>query len=386
MRQGKKPHNIIAGHRNLFVAGMAALAAAFGASAQAQSIRLKVDSSYADYLVAAVCSNEAIDEARLRSWPVVQRQIKHHSNLSPERSFDAFLEGLSAAAKCETVENDVYQFTALVENRDKFAATVAFFKSKSKEIEEFVVDSVTPYVPEDLEYSGDLVLSIVGNSCGGFSMDGAFYLALACLVDSPGHEFETAKVISAHETYHALQYAFFHPFEEDIDRVKTLDDAFDYHFMSLVAEGTAEYVADSRQVEGSGNLTDILKGFAANGYRQMPFHMRLFDYSAEILKGGGDTLMRRLKDVYQLGYAGSNRQIFYFVGANMSGHIENVFGRPALVCILALPPEQFVRAYDAAAARAPGEETPALGEAMMDAAARLDARRAGAERFETCVS
>lgn len=368
------------------IAGLAAAIGAFGGCAQAQSISLTVDSSYADYLLEMVCSNAEIDEARLRSWPVVQRQVKHHSNLSSRRDFDAFVEGLAAAAKCETLEDDVYQFAPLVENKEEFVAIVAFFKSRSEEIEQFVVDSVAPYVPEHLDYSGDLVLSIVGNSCGGFSMDGAFYLALACLVESPGHEFETAKVISAHETYHALQYAFFHPFEEDIARVRTLDDAFDYHFMNLLLEGTAEYVADSRQIEGSGVLTDIIKRFASNGYRRMPFHMRLFSYSAELLKGEGDALMRRLKDVYQLGYAGDNRQVFYFVGANMAGHIERVFGRRALVCVLALPPEQFVRAYDAAAARAPGEETPPLGEAMAEAAGRLNSGRHGAARFESCIS
>ncbi len=352
------------------------------AAAEAKSIRLEVSSGLADYLLDTVCSGEAVDEAYVRSLPVVQAQVKHHTGLTEARDMDAFIKGLNAAAECRVPENDVYLFGPLVEEKEKFRAAVAFFKERSAEIEAYVAETLSPYAPEDLDYEGALVLSVVGNNYGGFSMDGRFYLALNCLRNSYEEEYETAKLLSAHETYHAIQYAFFHPFDEGINRVKTVDDAFDYLFMNLVLEGTAELAADSRALTGSGLLTDFMKDLARGAYRNLPLQTRRFGYAADILEGGGD-VQQRIRDIYETGFTGGGGQVFYYVGAAMGRIIDDRYGRDALVCILALPPEQFVRAYQSAAG---GEDAPALSAAMEKAANRLGKKRAKTSRYETCVS
>ncbi|GJL93515.1 DUF5700 domain-containing putative Zn-dependent protease [Hyphococcus sp.] len=357
----------------------------FTGAAQAQTVKLNVDSSLAELILDKVCSGGEIDEDELRALPVLQSQIKHHTGQSDTRNIEAFLTGLKAAAQCETVEDDVYNFAPVVKEKEKFAAAVAFFTGKAGEIEDFVVESLTPYAPDDLDFEGELVLSIVGNPCGGFSMDGRFYLALNCLRDSYEADYMAAKVVSAHETYHAAQYVFFHPFSEYIEQVKTVDDALDYLFLNLLLEGTAEYVADSRKIDGEGKVSKFFQEFARKGYRNLAYNFRLVNYAADIL-GNDDALLRRIKDVYRMGFSGAGGQGFYYVGAAMAGHIEESYGREALVCIMGQPPEQFVRAYQATALAAPGEATPAFGKALMKAANGLSKKREPALRYESCVS
>ncbi len=353
--------------------------------AQAKSIKLTIDASLAEYILETACSGAGIDEDALRAMPLLQSQIKHHSNLTAQRDMDAFIAGLRAASACETAGEDHFLFGPVVEETEKFENAVAYFKERSSEIEAFVAERLLPYMPDDLDYEGELVLSIVGNNCGGFSMDGKFFLALNCLRDVYEDEYQTALLVSAHETYHDIQYEFFYPFEEDVERVKSLDDAFDYLFMNLTLEGTAELAADSRDATGSGLLSGLFKRYSRRAYGQMGYNMRLFSYAGELLKDDG-ALMRRVKDVYNLGFGGATGQIFYYVGAEMARQIDDVYGRDALICVLALPPEQFVRAYDAAAEAEPNETRPPLGETMRKAAGRLSRNREKQLRFETCAA
>lgn len=296
---------------------------------------------------------------------------------------DAFMAGLAAAAKCETPPTDYFRFGAVVKDKAGFAETVAFFKGRADEIAGFVSEGLAPYTPADLDYSGTLVLAIVGNPCGGFTSDTDFFLALSCLRGNYETELHAAKSVAAHETYHAIQHEFFYPASHRLEDVKTEDDAIDTLFSFLLREGTAEYAVDSRRIEGSGALTDYLKGFAANGHAQLPFHMRLFDYMAGLIAAAEahDDLMQHLKDAVQLGFSGDNRQVFYYVGAAMAARLDAAYGREAYLCILRLPPEQFVRAYQAAS----GGDAPRLGPAVLKAAERRSRARAGDLHYETCV-
>ncbi len=356
----------------------------FLGAAQAQTVKLNVDASLAQSILDSVCSGEVVDEAAFRASPLLQSQIRHHTGLSDRRDMDAFLTGLKAAAKCETLEDDVYSFAPLVEEKQKFADAVGFFAGRAPEIESFVVETLAPYLPADLDFEGELVLSVVGNPCGGFSMDGRFYLALNCLRGSYEADYMAAKVVSAHETYHAAQYAFYHPFDEEVEQVKTVDEAIDYLFLNLLLEGSAEYVADSRKIDGEGRVSKFFQDFARNGYRNLGANFRMMNYAADIL-GNDEDLLLRIKDVYRIGFGGGDGQGFYYVGATMAGHIEAIQGREALVCIMALPPEQFVRAYQAAAITAPDEAIPPFSAALMKAADRLSKKRDRALRFESCV-
>ncbi|WCL54754.1 DUF5700 domain-containing putative Zn-dependent protease [Gimibacter soli] len=344
-----------------------------------------MDASYAQYLLDMVCSGKAVDEAYLRALPVLQGQIKHHSEVQPLRNMDSFLAGLKDASDCKVPEKDLFRFGALVKEKAKFQAAVDFFKARDAEIGAYIVDKVSPYVPAGLDYTGNLVLSVVGNPCGGFATSGYFYLALNCLKENTEGEYAAAKVVSAHEVYHDIQYRFFYPVPLEMGEVKTRDQAFTYIFKGLLHEGTAEYVANSHEMAGEGTLTDTLNQFSAAGYAQLSLNTRFFSDSADILMGGDD-IERRTKDVFFLGLTGIGRQAFYYVGAGMARHIETAYGRPALLCVMKQPPEQFVRAYQQAVAKAPGEGTEPMGSTMMAAANRLSDTRDAKLRFEACRS
>ncbi len=64
----------------------------------------------------------------------------------------------------------------------------------------------------------------------------------------------------------------------------------------------------------------------------------------------------------------------------MAARIDAAHGRTAYLCVLRLPPEQFIRAYRAAA----GGEAPPLGPAVLKAAERLSRTRAKRLGYEIC--
>ena len=357
--------------------------AAMTDGARAQIITVDVDPWLADYLLEAVCSGEEIDEARLRSSPLARAQVEHHTSFSRARNMDALLDGLRAASRCEVPENDVFRFRAVVEDKAAFEATVDFLRSRASEIEAHVRESVLPYVPQDLRYSGNIALSIVGNPCGGFASGDYVFLALNCLRGNHEQEYSAIKVVSAHELFHALQERFFWPDSTALEDVTTLDDAFALFFHWLMWEGTAEFVSDSRNIDGSGVLAETLSGFADHGYGHIPLYTEFLGYAADML-AAGDDYQHRLKNLYSLGFAGTGRQVFYYAGAAMAGHLERTWGRGTLICIFHLPPEQFVRAYHAAASQSSGQEALPLGDTVTAAANRLSNERDAALRFEGC--
>jgi hypothetical protein len=348
--------------------------------AQAGTINLTIDSSLADYVLEVSCSGETVDEQRLRNSEVLQAQIKHHTGLSPRHTMDAYIEGLQAASRCEVLEEDLFRFRFAVEEKESMSRAIDFLKAREDEMVGFVIEKTAPYFPADKQFSGAIVLSAAGQSCGGFSMDGAFFIDLPCVAEAVEEEYMAIKVLSAHETYHALQYAFFAPFNEDMQRVDSPESALNYLFLNLLLEGTAEFVADSRVITGDSRLAGLLGGFAKKGYRRVNFNLRMVGYAAEVLAEKGDS-QRRMRDMYSVGFSGNTGQQFYYVGAVMAEKIETAFGREALVCIIALSPEQFVLAYDAASLKGDAEATP-IGAGAVNAS-RLLAE--GKVSWESCA-
>jgi hypothetical protein len=282
---------------------------------------------------------------------------------------DAYIEGLQAASRCETLEPDLFRFRYIVQQKEEMAQAIAYLKTHQAELVDFVVEKTAPYFPPDLQFKGEIVLSAAGQSCGGFSMDGAFFIDVPCIASDVEGEFAAVEVLATHETYHALQYAFFVPFNEDMQVVDSPAAAQNYLFMSLLAEGSAEFVAYSRDVAGEGKLARMFRDFADKGYRRVNFNLRMVGYAAEVLGQPGDS-SQRLRDMYSLGFMGDAGQPFYYVGSVMVQNIEAAFGREALVCIMALTPEQFVLAYADVASK-PGMDAAPIGPGAVHAAQEL---------------
>ena len=363
----------------LFLA-LVALAVAGFVPARAQNVQIRVDTSLADYILEFACSGEEIDEQRLRTSRLLQTQIKHHSVNSDLFTMDGFIDAAKAAAACEVRARDLYRFRHVVKDRQQVARAIAFLKQHEAELSSFVVEKIAPYAPPDQRFSGEIVLVAASWSCGGFAMDGAFFIDVPCVAPSIEEEFQAVKILSAHETYHALQYAFFAPFNEDIGHIETPEEAQAHLFLNLLLEGTAEFVADSRNAPGEGTLSTIFRDLAAQAYKRMASHFRWLDYASAVL-AVDEASNQRIRDIYDFGFSGSTGQKFYYVGATMARKIEAVFGRERLVCIISLSPEQFVLAYDAALEQA-GE----VGDYPVGASTLAAARRLGDENssFRTC--
>jgi hypothetical protein len=260
-----------------FLLPIAALAAGGIPPASAQNVQVAVDASLADYILEFTCSGEEIDETRLRSSRLLQAQIKHHSGNSDLFTMDGFIDAAKTAASCEVPERDLYRFRYVVEDREQIARAIDFLKEREAELSAFVVEKTAPYFPPDKQFSGEIVLAAASWSCGGFSMDGAFFVDVPCVAPSIEEELQAVKILSAHETYHALQYAFFEPFNENMSAVDTPEAAQAYLFLSLLLEGTAEFVADSRDVPGEGTLATVFRKFARQGYGSLASHFRWLD-------------------------------------------------------------------------------------------------------------
>jgi hypothetical protein len=366
--------------RKLFLA-TAVLTAGGIAPANSQNVRITVDTSLADYILEFACSGEEIDEDRLRNSRLLQIQIKHHSGNSDRFTMDGFIDAAKAAASCEVRETDLYRFRYVVEDREQIARAIAFLKEHETELSAFVVEKIAPYFPPQQQYSGEIVLVAASWSCGGFSMDGAFFVDVPCVAPSIEDEFQAVKILSAHETYHALQYAFFAPFDEDMSRIDTPEEAQAHLFLNLLLEGTAEFVADSRNVPGDGTLAVVFRDLAKKGYGRLASHFRWLDYASTVL-AVDESSNRRIRDIYDFGFSGSTGQKFYYVGATMARKIEAVFGRDRLVCMISLSPEQFVLAYDAALEQVSDEGDYAVGASTLAAARRLGEKNSS---FRSCL-
>lgn len=354
-------------------------------ASQAQSLDIRVNSEYAEKLLDVVCSGNEVDEAFWRGYEPLLGQIKHHTSNKNIRNMEAFLSGLRAASACEVPENDVFRFRAVIERQQAFKDAVAFFKENTASTEAYVRDTLTAYLPEGLTYEGGLTLSVVGNPCGGFATTGNFYLALNCLTESYEAELSTAQLVAAHEIYHDIQLKYFYGDEIELKNVETRTDAYRFLLRGLLLEGSAEYVTNSRTITGTGTLSDLLKGFADNGYAQQARYIRSVGYAADIIADHSDW-RERLDDIFMTGLTGAGRQTFYYAGAAMAGHIEATYGRQALICILPLPAEQFVRAYQAAAEDSENENAPPLSPTMVTVVEGLGKDRTASQRFEHCIS
>ncbi|WP_417465849.1 DUF5700 domain-containing putative Zn-dependent protease [Kordiimonas sp.] len=352
--------------------------------ASAQDIRVTVNASYAEYLLGMVCTGKDVDEEYLRTYAPLQSQIEHHTSMSNRRNFDAFLTSLKAASRCEVPENDVFRFAPIIEDKAKFETVVSFFKQQGPAIESFVGETLAPYLPTDLDYEGDLILSIIGNPCGGFAVSGRFYLALNCLAGAYQEDFETAKLISTHEIFHDMQHNFFFEKGMDFKDVTTPDEGYRFLFQQLLMEGTAEYVADSRHITGSGFLSTLLKGFSDNGNAYMAQHIRTFGYAADVI-GTYPDWRARLHDMFMMGFTGAGRQLFYYAGAGMARHMEETLGREPLVCVMHLPAEQFILAYQSTALSSPSEVAVPLNPAMIAIANSMSNEHPAGLRYESCL-
>ena len=370
---------------------MRALAAALAAGlfysqAATAEVAITIDTSLADQTLALMCTGQPVDEAAVRGSEVVQAQVQHNSGLRDTATMDAYVAALRAASACQAPDHDPFGVADVIANAAAYRVKIDALKARQDEIAAAVAARIQNYIPEGMDYRGEVVLAAPYFSCGGFSARGRFFIDVRCLADDIDSEGEALTSLVAHETFHAIQNDLF--FGDEIGPRTTTHGALERLFRALLWEGTATYVGKAGgalPAEGGGPMTQLNRRFANENARRQRVNFALMTILFHHVRRA-PTPEPAGRDAYAIGFSGGTYQeMGYFVGAQMAGDIEAAWGRAALICVMRLPSEQFVLAHDAVAGASTAE--PALlrlGPAAIDAARYVDRRRGGHHSFTQC--
>lgn len=318
------------------------------APANAQTIKLDVDVSQAERLLEIACSGVEIDENEWRESGALQAQLAHHRQFAERFSFENYIVGLKSISRCEVPTSDPFRFAALIERRDKMRKAIEFLSQNSEQIGARVTALLMPYVPQYFEFEGKVVLAGASFSCGGFQNEGIFFIDIPCLAADIEGEYEAVVRLIAHETYHSMQNSFAYPTLPGLSDIKTLNGAYNFMFERLALEGSGSHVGDMREVKGDGRYTNFSRSLARRNFRHLEYNFQLFDYMIEAIGNKPDDVKNRFPDIYGLAFDGSFGEHSYFVGQQMTAEIEHSFGASAIACLLALPYENYILAYNRA--------------------------------------
>lgn len=346
------------------------------ASAQ---VTIGINTSLADSALSLVCTGARVDEAALRSSPIVQAQIAHNSGIRGSATMDAYVEALRALSACATPNPDPFGVAAILQNRDALRRKIEYLRERRDELSSAATRRLRPYVPEGFTFHGDVILAVPYFSCGGFAQQGWFFIDVGCLDADIASDFDAVALLIAHETYHAVQARLF---AKDTRELGDRETALASLFSRLLTEGSATFVAPPESLSArGGRYTRLSRGFAATNGARMPANFDLMTILFEhVLRATDPEAAARQATV--IGFNGGTfQEMGYFVGARIARDIEHAWGASALVCVMQLPPEQFVLAHAAAVGEA--SDALRLGSGAVDAA-RAVARRRGGSTFANC--
>jgi hypothetical protein len=236
----------------LFAAFFAVSILRFAGSAHGQEVTLDFSSSKA---VLRALKNPSLDRAEALSvagLPGNQGLIRKANSYHIAATTETFAEALLASAHgapLDTPSANSLGFDRLKQKADDLAALIAKIEARPDEFQAWVVERVGRFSPtsSNVRISGYLV---VGGNSGGFAFDEPkFYLNLSYF-----DEFETAKVVLAHELYHAVQSVYSVDKDETWLKPESATARGKAHqqmcanlanlFADLYQEGSASYVGD----------------------------------------------------------------------------------------------------------------------------------------------
>lgn len=353
---------------------------------RAAEVKIDVDTKLADRLLAISCSSQDVDEAEFSGSKLLQAQLGHHSRFGAQYSLANYLDGVRAVARCEAPDPDPFRFGALVKRRDQMKHAIRFLIERKTELGAGAAALIAPYVPAETVFHGSVVLAPATFSCGGFARDGSFFIDIPCIAEDVEGEYDAVRRLIAHETYHAIQATFMPDPAAGLTSVDTPDEAQEYLFHRLAVEGSASFVARMSGVQGEGSYARRSRDEAQRNQRRLSYNFRLFNYATELLGQPHPDFAARFKDLYGLAFDGAFGELSYHVGEQMAAEIDRAFGPAGLVCILSLPPENFILAYDKALQS--GEKLKnsyAMAPVTLEAARRIGEQRKGGRALYTCL-
>lgn len=335
-------HRIVAG---AFCAALWLL----GLAGPALALDVVIDSASAKAVLTAV-QDPGLDRPgamRVAALPGNQALVRKAQSYGIKATTDTFADALLAAAHGQPATDPAMRSFQLASVRARAPALTALIdriEAHPDTFRDWVIHRVETYSPKGagVKLTGYLV---AGGKSGGFAFDDpAFYLNLGYF-----DEFDPARVVMAHELYHAVQAAFA-PASERADlkhpdvgattpaaRCATLSKLFS----DLYQEGSASLVGDPLLLDPTtGPLARRTREDMADGVMQIRHHATLLDLSVTGIEAPEPVPYERIYDLdfyvpeplYKLGYV-------------MAKAIVADRGAAALADLLSKPGYAFASAY-----------------------------------------
>ena len=337
--------------------------------------QVKVDSASARAVLKSVQATDLSPEKALEvcGMPGNQGLVRKENSYGRPATLQNCADALRAVAQGGTpdpafqfkfgdVKARAIQLTALL---DKIEANPVTFQ-------QWVTARVKQFSPRDstVSLSGHLV---AGGASGGFAFgEPEFYLNIAYFDD-----FDVARVVMAHELYHAVQSAFAtgqHVWwtaqgaEKGVygalaRQCSTTNDYFD----ALYGEGTASYVGDPLLLsDASGDKPKKMITEMEDGVKHPRNSVTLLELSITGLNAPDPV---PFDQVYALGFYVP--EIEYKLGYLMAKAIAKEHGDEAIAALLKQPPYAFTSMYVSLPEYGKDDEHPKLGPHTVAALKRL---------------
>lgn len=314
---------------------LAGISSVYMAAPASAEVQVRLDTSFAASVLGDVCSNQAIDEAEIRNSTVVKDMLAHFSKFRDYFTMDEYIAARKSAAACAAPERDYFRFSEVIEKRDALIRIVAALSEQTEGFSDTTTQMVSAYTPAGMSYDGVATVIVGGPSCGGWAIDGGFYVDLPCI----GDDEEGLRYLIAHEIYHGVQSGFMLAVDDDAPAPLQIFDA-------IIREGSAITVADFSEIENPGVYAKLSQRINRSNAGRTDENFDLLDLAFFYLSASDDPAAA--DKVYNIGLSGLFDSPFYYVGAEMVQTIENTFGREALLCIMGLQQAELVFAYQAA--------------------------------------
>ncbi len=361
-----------------FLAFIAALAVLFAGRALAMDVRLDTGSAKA---VLSALSNPALSQSEalaVAMLPGNQGLIRKANSYQIAATTQTFADALLAAAHGAIIDTPTAAnlgFDRLKPKAEGLAALIARIEAHPDAFQAWVVARVGMFAPPNSPVRIEGYLIVGGNS-GGFAFgEPKFYLNLNYF-----NEFEPAKVVLAHELYHAVQAVYSVDSDDLWLKAESPSPAGRAHqhmcanlanlFSNLYQEGSASYVGDPMLLDAdTGPLAKKTRMELQAGLNAMGDHRTLLELSVVGLEAKQPV---PYDDVYALGFY--IPEPLYKIGYVMAKAIAVDEGPQSLAAFLNKPGYDFAEHYTELPRYGKDYDHPKLGPNTLDAIKLLASR------------
>ena len=349
------------------------VALAFSVTDSACAMEVTLDTQSAKAVLGAL-GNPALSRPEalaIASLPGNEGLIRKANSYHVAATRETFADALLASAHSMPMDTPTAEslgFERLKPNASRLIDLITRIEGHPREFQDWVIERVRQFSPPTAATKIDGYL-IVGGSSGGFAFgEPKFYLNLNYF-----NEFEPAKVVLAHELYHAVQAVYTVDDDSRWLKPQSPTPGGKAHqqvcanlanvFSNLYQEGSASYVGDPLLLDPeAGPLARKTRTEFQDGLNNLGAHRTLLELSVIGLQAKDPV---PFEDVYSLGFYVP--EPLYKVGYVMAKAIAADDGPQGLAAFLDQPGYLFARRYTQLALYGKDRGHPALGPNTLNA-------------------